>query len=217
MQAVLDRMQKLPDLHFEAGKYLFAACIASVFPCDAIALTVVERSLGLHKGFQHLMRNGYYTSGVGLLRMQLDNALRLHGIANCDDPHSVACQVVTGTPLRKLKDRTGMPMTDKRLVEIYSEKREWSKRIYDLASGYVHLSEQHVGHFLARSPKNEFGQRNFFVGDSDDHVSSEHKLQLAEAFETVTFGVLAEVRGWADARHRFGTKEQLEVLYGKDS
>lgn len=210
-------MLDLPDLHFEAGRKVFAACASSLFPCDALALAVLERSLGLHKGFQYLMNNGCYTSGVGLLRMQLDNALRLNGVTSCGDPHAVACQVVAGTPLRKLKDCTGVPMTDKRLVEVYSEKRDWAKRVYDFASGYVHLSEQHVGHFLARSPKTESGQRNFFIGDGDDHISPIQKQQLAEAFETVTASVLGVVHGWAESRHRFGTKEELEVLYGKDS
>ncbi|WP_457417601.1 hypothetical protein [Roseateles sp. P5_E7] len=217
MEAVLDRMLGLPELHFQAGKAVFNACGTSVFPCDALALAVLERSLGLIKGFQLLARNGCYTAAVALLRMQLDNALRLHGVASTADPHDTACQIVNGTPLRKLKDSSGQPMNDKRLTALYSVKRAWAQRVYDVASAYVHLSDTHVSHFVARSPKVESGSRHFSIGDDDDHVPRAQKLELVEAFEIVTLSVLEEVRDWAVSRDRYGDLATLKLRYGLNS
>lgn len=217
MQSALERMLGLPELHFQAGKEVVQACSACVFPCDALALAVLERSLGLVKGFQLLARNGCYSSAVGLLRMQLDNALRLHGVANTPDPHHTAFQVCNGTPLRKIKDSSGQPMTDKRLAEVYSVKREWARRVYEVASAYVHLSDRHVMHFVDRSPKAVSGGRNFSIGDDDDHIPLSDKTELAEAFEAITFGVLEEVRDWTAGRSRYGDLATLKSTYGSNS
>ena len=213
MDAQLKALAELSDPHGASGKELFNACDAELFPCDALAFAVLERSLNLLKGFSLLLSHGGYTTGVGLLRMQLDNVLRFHGVVTSDDPHGIANEILQGAQLRKLKDSAGKKMTDARLVELLAAKNPWVNHVYNLACSYVHLSDQHFHHFLLRSKMNCEGTRDFSIGDEDEHVEPEHKSQLVNAFAVVTRGILELITQWISVRHKHGTNEQLNARF----
>jgi hypothetical protein len=213
MDAHLTALAELSDPHGERGQELFNACNAELFPCDALAFAVLERSLNLLKGFRLLLLHGGYTTGVGLLRMQLDNVLRFHGVVTSADPHGIANEIINGVQLRTLKDRTGEKMTDARLVELLAARNPWVNHVYALACSYIHLSDQHIQHFLLRSKKDCEGKRGFAIGDEDEHVESDHKTQLINAFAVATRGVLELVGQWAAARHIHGTNDQLNARF----
>lgn len=203
----------LSDPHGERGQKLFTACNGELFPCDALAFAVLERSLNLLKGFILLLSHGGYTTGVGLLRMQLDNVLRFHGVVTSADSHGIANEIFHGTQLRTLKDRAGKKMTDARLVELLAARNPWVNHVYTLACSYIHLSDQHFQHFLLRSKKNCEGKRDFAIGDEDEHIEPEHRSQLLNAFAVVTRGVLELVDQWTTVRHTHGTNEQLKARF----
>jgi hypothetical protein len=210
MEAELQALKLLRDQHGERGTALFQACNAELFPCDALAFSVLERSLHLLKGFHLLLENGGYTCGAALLRMQLDNVLRFNGVALSKDPHDVAKAILNGTPLDKIKDTTGQPMKDNRLIELLSPKNPWVKHVYTVASGYIHLSDQHFHHFCMRSKENETGKRDIAIGDDEDYLSDEYKLQLVKAFAIVTRGILEMVRQWTEVREQHGSNQTLK-------
>lgn len=107
MDTHLTALVELSDTHGERGRKLFTACSAELFPCDALAFAVLERSLNLLKGFTLLLSHSGYTAVVGLLRMQLDNVIRLHAVVTSADPHGIANEIFHGVQLRTLKDRAG--------------------------------------------------------------------------------------------------------------
>lgn len=209
MNSRITELEALAIFHGNNGSALFQACEASLFPCDALAYSVLERSLNLLKGFCLLLRNGGYTCGAALLRMQLDNVLRLHGVVTTSDPHGIANEMINGKALRKLKDSKGHCMTDKRLVEVLSITNPHVERVYKLTSSYIHLSEQHFYHFIERSKKNQRGLRDFAIGDGDEYLDEAHKIELVAAFKVVTDGVLDLVQQWISVRNQFGDKQTL--------
>lgn len=213
MEQYLTALENLSDQHEKPGRELFNACNGELLPCDTLAFAVLERSLNLLKGFNLLLSHGGYTSGVGLLRMQLDNVLRLHGVVTSADPHGVANQLFHGTQLRTLQDRFGVKMTDAGLVELLAAKNPSIASAYKLACSYIHLSDQHILHFLKRSKKNFEGKRVFAIGDEDEHVEPEHKSELINAFAVVTRGVLELVNQWVSTRDGCGTTEQLKERF----
>jgi hypothetical protein len=209
MQSELESLLALHDAHEEVGKRLFDTCNAEIYPCDALAFSILERSLNLLKGFHLLLSNGGYTPGVGLLRMQLDSILRFSGVARCTNPHETAASIINGVELRKLKDRSGSLMNDSYLVSELAIYNPWVTHVYKLSSGYIHLSDQHFYHFLLRTKWNDKGERDFGIGDSDENTSLDHKIQLVNAFSVLTRGILKVVNEWADNRCKHGTAEQL--------
>jgi hypothetical protein len=207
MQTALQSLTDLSSEHETLGRGLYEVCKGELFPCDALAFAVLERSLNQAKGFSLLLSNGGYTMGAGVLRMQLDNLLRFHGVVTSGDPHGVANQIANGVPLRKIKDASGRKMTDQRLLELHNAKNPDIRKIYDLSSGYIHLSIEHIRHFLLRSAI-ECGQaRIFAIGDADDHMAIESKIKLVKAFTAVTRGVLACIEFWTATRAGQGTAD----------
>lgn len=213
MIAKLQSLQELSPSHRSCAARLFKSCGGEVFPCDAIAFAILDRSLNLLKGFHLLITNGGYISGVGLLRMQLDNVLRFNGIIRSADPHDVANSIINGVQLRTLKDSSGNRMTDRRLVEILAVKNPWITQVYDLASSYVHLSDSHIRHFVLRSKQNESGLRDFAIGDEDGYLSVDHKEALIDAFAVLTRAVLTIVGQWSADRDQHGRNDELKSRF----
>ena len=215
MKSELEALSELSPIHGERGRELFAACNAEIFPCDALAYAVLERSLNLLKGFHLLMENGGYMPGVGLLRMQLDSILRFNGVVRSLAPHETASLIINGTSLRTLKDRSGIKMTDKHLVSLLLASNPWVEHVYSLASSYIHLSDQHFFHMLARSKGDGTGKRDICIGDDDEHIPVEQKEQLVNAFAVLTRGILNVISQWTKIRHEYGSNEHLNSLYDK--
>lgn len=215
MSIDLSALDDLQASHEHAGRALFASCSAELFPCDVLAYSALERSLHLIKGYRAVVGNGGYSSAVGILRMQLDNILRFHGVVLTKNPHQVASDMLRGTPLSKIKDRTGAAMRDARLVELFEKRNPWVRAIYKLASGYIHLSQEHMLHFLSRCPVKPDGTRDFSIGDEEDHIPNGHKEALQNGFIIVSRGVPLIINQWAEVRNLLGSNNQLKAHFSK--
>jgi hypothetical protein len=214
MQDALQRLNELAAEHERQGRRLYEACAEEIFPCDALAFAVLERSLNLLKGFRVLLENGGYTIGAGVLRMQLDNVMRFHGVAASGDPHGVANLMANGVQLRKIKDSSGKKMEDTRLLGLLEARNPDIRKVYGLSSGYIHLSQNHINHFLLRSAKTDpDGTRIFAIGDDDSLMDLQSKLKLVEAFSAITRGVVSTIGLWVDSRPNFGSSADLRERF----
>jgi hypothetical protein len=168
----------LRSLHKERGTELFCSSSGKLFPCDGLAFGVLNRSMQLMKSFDLLLANDCYSSCAGILRMQLDNVLRFHGVLRAKDPHEVANSVLNGIAIRKIDDESGKKMTDARLVELVKPQIPWVSDVYDFACNYIHLSDQHVHQFSNRSEVGSDGLTEISIGDGDEHMSAEQEAHL---------------------------------------
>jgi hypothetical protein len=216
----LTELEALENLHKIKGEELFSACKAKIYPCDALAFSILDRSLKLCRAFRMLTSNSNYAVAMAVLRMQLDNLLRFYGVITSLDPHVVANQVIKGKELRKLKSRSGKPMKDCHLREMLvsqdSEKRKWINDLYGITSGYIHLSNHHFNHFIGQSPIGEDGKRLFSIGDDDEHIPDQHKVNQAFWFQATSDLILGRIGDWADLRGTPGidrVSKDLELLF----
>lgn len=215
MLQTLAQISTLIECHFHEGRKIASG---DIFPADALALAALNRSLALMRSFDLLMRNEGYIAAGALLRMQLDNAIRLHGIFMLtENPHAIADQMFGGKKLDSMKSRDGNRLQDKVLRDEFVKVFPWADIAYRFGSDFVHLSGQHIVHFVKRSPLINSGQgRSFTIGDDDAHVSDGAKISLAENFELVTRSVLEVVRRWELARASFGSAAELRTQYRPD-
>jgi len=133
-----------------------------------------------------------------LLRCQLDNGLRFFASTLVSDPHEFAHGIANGIPVRKMRDRQEKPMQDAYLVERLTLEVPWVKTLYDQASGYVHLSEQHVINTLGIPDE---GMTEIGVTGYDGSVWTELRyIEVIEAFDASTRLVLELVAMWSKAR-----------------
>jgi hypothetical protein len=213
MSTTLEALEELDSRLIKTAQSLFLACEASLYPADLLAIAVANRALCLLNSFLLLIRNGGYIAAAGILRMQLDNVLRLGGVIATADPHDVANQLINGTALAKIKDSQGEKMRDARLRKVVAARLSWVDKTYSLSSDYIHLSKQHILHVLQRSPFNADGHRELEIGSDDAYLDDDQREDLIAAFQTVTLEVITTIEAWKKRPVNNAEKERLQQRY----
>ncbi|MCC6425701.1 MAG: hypothetical protein IT435_02650 [Phycisphaerales bacterium] len=133
----------------------------------------------------------------GLLRMQLDTALRFHAAWLVEDCHEFACEVLQGTRIDKLTDRSGKRLHDFYLVECMSGEDgcDWISRVYRETSGYVHLSDKHLFQTFTSVDEDE-RTVEVKIGATDHEWPEEIYLEVVDAFLAATRLFVKYLQGW---------------------
>lgn len=200
-----------------AGRQLLEACDGTIFPGDVYFIATCNRALQNFDAFRMAMTADYYSTAMILLRVQLDSVLRCYGLTLTLDPHEAAYEILQGKKLSKLKDKSGVPLKDVHLVETFSKLAPSNAailHIYDLSSGYVHLSRSAMNHVLAQTKTTTMGQRGFYIGSAEPEVPAFAKLQLIQAFDKITEALVELAAHWAGMRNQFGQVDELIKRFG---
>ena len=107
------------------------------------AASIVSRSVSLIKSFELLFNNKIYSTAISLIRLQIDNCLRLYAISLCN-PEYLLEEVKKGKSVRSLKDRDGIKMQDVYLINKLDEIMPSFKSLYEETSGFIHFSNEHL-------------------------------------------------------------------------
>lgn len=195
-----ERIAALKLAHIDIGTNLVTQCNGTVYACDAMALALIQRSISQLRAFCLLIENGLHPTAVAVLRMQLDNALRLWGVTHCADPHDVAQKVRDGKHLRKIPGPNNLPMTDQNLCTQVAVDHPFVEVLYQDTSAFIHLSDMHFLHWEAIN-RQVYGDSGYIgISDSDGNVSNESKLRVMWIFLDVTELTLRFVKDWTVAR-----------------
>jgi hypothetical protein len=130
--------------HVELSRRFLGASNGDIYEIDLVYLGVMVRSYSLVDGFLDAFDTWNPIVAAPLLRMQIDNLVRLSYIARAPSATDVARYVVGGGEFRKLKDQNGMLLTDARLVEHAKPVHPWIEAVFKATSGWVHFSPVHV-------------------------------------------------------------------------
>ena len=214
MNEALLKLESIRDEHDVYGKKLIELSEGKIYPCHAIYLAVLNRSLELYDGFLLLAKKGNYGCCMGLLRMQLDNILRFYGVLITEDQHKTANEIFNGTQLNKIKDKDGNQLRDFYLVKCLSEQNDWIEHVYKLCCGYIHLSDQHIIHMLDRADVEADGKRTFIISSTDEHIEEKHRVELINAFTEITQGVFKLFTEWKKVSSKYNSTE-LDEKYKK--
>jgi hypothetical protein len=191
----LERLKQYREKHFELGKAVIQVYGGAMYPLDLLVLATLNRSLCLLKGFVSLIEDKNFVAAAPLIRLQLDNCLRLSAGTLVDDPHQFAMKMLEGVPVRKQRDRSKQLMTDQYLVEKLTRQFAWVKKVYYSTSGYVHLSEKHF--FNAMQASGEDHKFTLKITDRDEFVPDALYIEAIEAFKATTDILFEYVYGWA--------------------
>jgi hypothetical protein len=187
--------------HIDTGKLLLQSGTVYIYPIDYLAIPTLNRSLNLMHGFCDLIAAKNFIAAAPLIRLQLDNVLRLSAAWIVDDPMDFACKVVTGTPIKNLHDKENKKMTDHYLLQKVAVDEPWIANVYKHTSGYIHLSDKHVYHAISPEKDN---QHNFKIAVGDAFVPDAVYVGAIEAFIDITSLLLAYIRGlgeWKRENH----------------
>lgn len=132
------------DAHLELLARILDADEGKFFHVDFVVIAAMNRSMALIDGFTLLVEHKNALSAVPLIRMQIDNVIRLYACWLVREPPVVAEALLADQPLNKIKSRTGDKLTDKYLYEAASKHYPWIPEVYRQTSGFVHLSGRHI-------------------------------------------------------------------------
>ncbi len=106
-------------------------------------MSITNRAISLNRGFVTLAESNNYQTAISLMRLQLDNCLRLYAISLSNNAGEFYEKVLNGEHIRNLKDRDGNKMTDNYLVSKIDTIFPQFESLYKKLSGHVHFSSEH--------------------------------------------------------------------------
>lgn len=204
----LEQLKRYRERHFELGKAIIQAYGGAMYPLDLLVLATLNRSLCLLKGFVSLIEDKNFVSAAPLIRLQLDNCLRLSAGTLVNNTHGFTMKILEGIPVRKQRDRSNKLMTDQYLVEKLTQQFTWVKKVYDNTSGYVHLSEKHI--FNTMQASGEEYKFTLKITDRDEFVPDALYIEAIKAFKATTDVLFEYIYGWAYTKDR--PKESAKEL-----
>jgi hypothetical protein len=190
----LDKLRKYREKHFELGARVMEAEDGAFYPLDIVMVAALNRSLCLLKGFIELIQSSNLVAAAPLIRLQLDNCLRLSAATRVSDPHKFAINILEGIPVKKQRDVSNQMMTDSYLVRKLAKRYPWMAELYNNTSGYIHLSEKHIFNAMQAGDKEYI--LNLKITDSDAFVTEDVYVGAIFDFRRSTDALFDYVRGW---------------------
>lgn len=187
------KIRELKADHLKISKVNFKE---DIYPFDFLILAALNRSLCLVSAFAALIETRNFIAAAPLIRLQLDNSLRLFAATLVDEPHEFAMQVLGGARIDRIKDKQGNRLTDKYLVTMLRVHEPWIESVYEEASGFIHLSEKHIFNALKMHDEGE-DEILMKISDEDEFVSQSAYEEAVVVFAEVTKLILSLSEGWA--------------------
>lgn len=178
----------------EEIKTLFLQITNKQFRSDfLLAAGIAKRSCALTSGFKSMLKDKNSLCALALVRMQLDNSLRLYAGFFSVDKVKFSEDVLSGKHIRKMKADDNQLMTDNYLARRVSEINPWVINVYKKTSGYIHFSEEHIKAALRHK-----GGVNFelLIGPNDLDREDVDFLEPLQCFTHVTMMIKVQLEDW---------------------
>jgi len=189
-----DYLENLKILHNELFIKTREADNNKIYITDFFIHAVLKRSLDLLDSFLILINNWHYMTAGAILRMQIDNLLRIFYISKRNDSDFLK-EFMKGKSFRDLKHTDNNKITDALLVKIAKNKYPWIEDVYKETSKFIHLSSKHYHTNIISMNDEERSEITFFdVGNRN--CPEDVLYTILEAFEYSTDAILNIVKGW---------------------
>lgn len=207
LKAAREELTRLLDAHVEPARACLGATTGEFYLADLLLAGVLLRSFHLLEGFCAALDSWNVIVAAPLVRLQIDNLLRLNYFSLGPDLDDITIRLLKGEELRKFKDSDDRQLTDLRLRELAAARYPWVDEVYEKSSGWVHFSGAHI-YSVCQAGADEGTLESFFplrprsiprsllqellevmsqaTSDLLEYFASweEHKAELAAARET---------------------------------
>ena len=156
-QEIEELITTLQSLRREAISLSRGIIGESLMQEDFFFCAAADRCIRLIDGYIPMLRDRNLTCAGVLLRMQMDNCMRTYAAFIAEDQNAVSNCIIDGVPIKNLKDKNGKKMMDGHLKDEITKIDPLFARVYDQASGYVHLSEKAFYQTVADCENNTIG------------------------------------------------------------
>ena len=172
---------------------------AAISHADMFVLGAVRRTLAQAKGFRELVVSKNFPCAAGILRMQIDTAMRVNALTLVENRDACCQAVLEGTKFNSLKDAGGNKLTDAFLRKQLSEAYPWVTPVYEQASDFIHLSGRHLYNSILTTD-DESRTVRFVIGGTDPSRPDEAYFEIVDAFFESTKIIGLMLLGYFSAR-----------------
>lgn len=197
------------EYRFLAMAKLSKTAAGMVYPLDLYFDGIYNRALSLINATLTLLDSKNYMAAASIVRLHLDNFLRLNAAWLVAKPHDFVLEVMGGTPINKIKDRNDKKMLDSHLVDEASKNYPWVKEVYDKACGFVHFSGTHIFSHQKIIDKDE-RTIGTYIGKGDwDNVTDKSRIEVLAVMIDISDCILELAYGWARTKMQENDLDQL--------
>ena len=159
---------------------------------------ILNRTINLNRGFVTLVKDSNYIAAAPLVRLNLDSLLRLFASTQSEyDYETFAQKVRNGDRINQMKDKKGKnQLRDSELVKRLKKIKgfKWTEDIYDIGSGFVHLSNKHV----ISSYRIEDTVMSGGIRKNDEFISIDEKIAATHYMTQSSKGIRIFIGGWME-------------------
>lgn len=201
LKSELDKINALNTVIIKTGKSNMTA-EKGLFQFDLYFIPLLNKALNLNVGYVNLVENGNFITAGALVRIQLDNLLRIFAASIIDiDVDNFASQILRGKKLNSFKDRLGKHLRDRYLAEQLSNNTgyEWVLKVYEEGHQYVHYTTHSL--YAASNLNDEKREITFTIGPHDQFVPLEEKLIGTFWMRVITEAILDFASIWINHKN----------------
>lgn len=137
IESLLCELAHINDQAIDIAKGIIGHTILLV---DLGFVSLLNRSLQLTDGFISMIKIRNLTCAGALLRLQLDNCMRLYALYIAEDRNIFVKNLMNGEKIDRLKDKDGKQMKDYYLKQELTKLDTQFSKVYENSSGYIHFS-----------------------------------------------------------------------------
>lgn len=210
LEIALDKLKTLKKAHLEMGKAMLLADGGKIFPFDLFATGVFSRSIKLIDGFITLIPDNFICAAP-IVRMQIDNFLRTSAVLRVDmNAHEFAIKVLNGTKIKDMQDKeTRKKLTDRTLVEIFSNQYPGLSEIYHKGSSYIHFSNTHIFHSVSASDAADGATIEGHITEAEPYVTEKLRTEAAITMANATKILLDQLDNWTFTKNNAELVDRL--------
>ena len=199
-------IEKQIDQTIELSRYVIGNTLTKY---DLFLCPLLNRSIQLSQGFMALIKQRNLTCAGSMLRLQLDNCMRLYASTIANDQNALIDCVISGGKIGDLTDKNGKKMRDSILKDGLAQYDSRFADVYDNTSGYIHYSEKSFYQSISASKGGDY-DISIQISKEPSEKVNEALCECAEAFIYFTGFFLRMMEGAAKSKADWEKKLEEE-------
>lgn len=195
LQAKFKILRNQQNTHYTLFEEMRSVPSGYIYITDLIVEALLNRSLNLVDAIINLINQWNFISAAPLLRLQIDNLLKLIHLALNENREEICLKILKGIRFDKIKDTNGKFLKDIYLREQAKQLYPWLDKVYEETSKLIHFSEKHC-YSTITSINNKNRTIEYFFGVGSPHWPKKEIENFLDALLCVNDELLKVIKGW---------------------
>lgn len=192
-----NKLQELNKFLLVLSEEIIKAGNYSFHNFDLYVLSIINRTISLNKAFILLIENENSFTAISIVRLQLDNALRLYASQIVENPENFLKHFFEGNSINKYKINK-QNLSDNFLAKELNKKVPGAFELYEYLCNFIHFSEKHI----EATKTDSIDEKALFrivIGNSDI-LNENEKKEFYERITSISNTIVKISREWLETK-----------------